>query len=356
MRDIAREAGVSVMTVSLAIRNSPGVAKETRERVTRLAEKLGYRPDPALSALVSYRHGRSSKQFKGILAYINSLDEPKVTQTNQHHRELFEGAVAAAEKMGYKVEEFWLGAPDFTKNPERASKILAARGTQGLIIGPQMRAHSALALDWKEFSNVQLFFSLESPRFHTITNDVYWAVYRGYHELCKLGYRRVGLVLSEAADERVDCRYSAAFLAVQQKLPQSFSRLPPLRDRGLNAVGFKQWIRQHKPDALINFNVQVADFLNKLKIRIPEDLGLVLPYPLSVFPEAAHASVNRSGLGEKAAQVLTSLIECNERGVPSLPVAYTITPIWHRGKTTRQIGPPVEMDYPALESIGMTLA
>jgi len=113
---------------------------------------------------------------------------------------------------------------------------------------------------------------------------------------------------------------------------------------------------RHKPDALINFNVQVAGFLDALKVRIPDDLGLVLPYPLSVFPGAAHASVNRGGLGEKAAQVLTSLIECNERGVPALPVAYTITPIWHLGKTTRRIGPPVEMDYPALESIGMTLA
>lgn len=356
MRDIAREAEVSVMTVSLALRNSPKVATTTRKRILEAADKLNYRPDPALSALVTYRQGKAKMQFKGALAYINALDKPNVTQTNRHHRELFEGARVAADAIGYNMSEFWLGDPELKEKPARASQILKARGIQGLLIGPQMRAHAKLSLDWEDFSVVQLFFSLESPRFHTITNDLYWAIYRGYHELCKLGYRRVGLLLSEEADEKVDRRYSAAYLAVQQKLPKTFARLPPLSDAGMNERTFRRWMDRNKPDALINLSPKIGELLKKLEIEVPENLGLVFPYPLDIFPCAMRASVNRDGLGSKAAQVLAFLIESNEKGIPALPIAYTITPIWHRGQTTRKVGHPVRMDYPALNEIGITLA
>lgn len=42
MKDIARQAGVSVNTVSLALRNMPSVKQETRENILRIAEELGY--------------------------------------------------------------------------------------------------------------------------------------------------------------------------------------------------------------------------------------------------------------------------------------------------------------------------
>ena len=49
--DVAREAGVHRSTVSLAFRNHPSIPAETRERVMRVAKKLGYTIDPMLAAL-----------------------------------------------------------------------------------------------------------------------------------------------------------------------------------------------------------------------------------------------------------------------------------------------------------------
>ena len=93
----------------------------------------------------------------------------------------------------------------------------------------------------------------------------------------------------------------------------------------------------------------LPELLSTLKLRIPEDLGLVLPYPMAGFPNAMCASVNRLGLGEKASQVLSWLIESNERGIPPLPIAYTVAPLWNSGGTTRRVGPPLKMIYPNLE-------
>ena len=47
IRDIAREAGVAVSTVSYALSGKVVLRKETRRRIIEAAERLGYRPRPA---------------------------------------------------------------------------------------------------------------------------------------------------------------------------------------------------------------------------------------------------------------------------------------------------------------------
>jgi LacI family transcriptional regulator len=58
-RDLAKMAGVSHTTVSLALRQHPSISDETRARILKLAHKLSYRPDPMLAALNAYRVKRA---------------------------------------------------------------------------------------------------------------------------------------------------------------------------------------------------------------------------------------------------------------------------------------------------------
>lgn len=55
IEDVAARAGVSVATVSRALRGLPNVAASTRERVAAVAEELHYAPDPAASRLAAGR-------------------------------------------------------------------------------------------------------------------------------------------------------------------------------------------------------------------------------------------------------------------------------------------------------------
>lgn len=57
IRDVAREAGVSVTTVSHALNDKGRLHPETRARVRDVAQRLGYRPNPAARSLVSGRTG-----------------------------------------------------------------------------------------------------------------------------------------------------------------------------------------------------------------------------------------------------------------------------------------------------------
>ncbi|MFQ6048233.1 MAG: LacI family DNA-binding transcriptional regulator, partial [Phycisphaerae bacterium] len=51
--DVAREAGVSAMTVSMALRGDRRVRASTRQRIIQVAERLGYTPSAVARALVS---------------------------------------------------------------------------------------------------------------------------------------------------------------------------------------------------------------------------------------------------------------------------------------------------------------
>ncbi len=55
MKDIARELGVSVVTVSKVLRNHSDISPETRQRVLHLMKELNYRPNLAARALVTGR-------------------------------------------------------------------------------------------------------------------------------------------------------------------------------------------------------------------------------------------------------------------------------------------------------------
>src|ERR1700761_1427190 len=57
LKDIARELGVSVVTVSRALRDRPDIAEETKARILARVKELNYRPNLTARSLVT---GRSS--------------------------------------------------------------------------------------------------------------------------------------------------------------------------------------------------------------------------------------------------------------------------------------------------------
>ncbi len=57
IKDIARRAGVSQSAVSFALNDRPGVSQDTRARIRRVAEELGWQPNSAARALSGERAG-----------------------------------------------------------------------------------------------------------------------------------------------------------------------------------------------------------------------------------------------------------------------------------------------------------
>ncbi|HEX4401993.1 MAG TPA: LacI family DNA-binding transcriptional regulator [Galbitalea sp.] len=89
IRDVAREAGVSYQTVSRVLNDSPAIRPATRERILKVIEDLGYRPNPAARALVTAR-----SRIIGVLSSQSALYGPTTSV------QAIEGAARAA---GYRI-------------------------------------------------------------------------------------------------------------------------------------------------------------------------------------------------------------------------------------------------------------
>src|SRR5580704_19152376 len=55
MKDIARDLGVSIVTVSKVLRNGGDISEETRDRILKRMKEMNYRPNLAARALVTGR-------------------------------------------------------------------------------------------------------------------------------------------------------------------------------------------------------------------------------------------------------------------------------------------------------------
>ena len=51
LKDIAKQCGVSVASVSKAINHMPGVGQQTAQRIRDMARKMGYLPNAAAQSL-----------------------------------------------------------------------------------------------------------------------------------------------------------------------------------------------------------------------------------------------------------------------------------------------------------------
>ena len=51
LKDLAKQLGVSIATVSRALRNSPEIGLDMQQRVKALAKELNYRPNPFARSL-----------------------------------------------------------------------------------------------------------------------------------------------------------------------------------------------------------------------------------------------------------------------------------------------------------------
>jgi LacI family transcriptional regulator len=206
---IAAEAGVSRMTVSRALRNARGVDPATRERILAAVEKVGWRPNPMVSAFMSYVRTKRAPNEAGVLAYLTDEVTRDGRRSLDFYRRFYNGAVERANSRGYRLEVFKLRERGMTDR--RLSDVLYARGIRGIVVSPMSSSHAHLNLDWGKFSAAAIGYSLLKPVLSRSTNDQYGTMLLALRELRRLGYGRIALALPQPNDARVYYHWTAGF-------------------------------------------------------------------------------------------------------------------------------------------------
>lgn len=330
LRDIAQVAGVHVTTVSLALRAHASIPKTTRERICGIAEKMGYRPDPLLSALCAYRRVVKPMADPPTLAYLTEWPTRDAWREREAHLRIYNGAWARAEQLGYSFEHLWLGEPGMTA--ARWNKVLWTRNFSGLIIAPLPELHST-RLDWERFSAIRIDPSiLASPRLHSVGNNQYRCMQIAFQAARAHGYRKIGFAIKKLDNERVDLLWSAGLLAEQAR-HQDEENVPMLIAAQWGPEAFKEWFLHYRPDVVLSTHNKALQWMKELGLRVPRDAGFIDLDCMDPSGKRAGVSQNHADVGAAAVDALTRMIAQNERGIPRVPQATYLDGDWVEGKT-----------------------
>lgn len=340
LRAIAEKAGVSRMTVSLALRGRGKISEKTRARILKLADQLGYEPDPELGKLMARVRASSEVPTHACLALLTSGPKRDAWKLYSTERKYVEGCIARAKSYGYQVEEFWLNEPDMSH--ARLGKIIWSRGIEGLVIAPiQGRLTGedprSLSFDFDLFSAVEISETVRSPDLDRALHDQYTSTLRVIDELLALGYRRIGMVLERALDRRVNGRWTAAFARCQiYREPERL--IPPLILPEESLDAFRAWHAEHQPDVVISVDRFGLRLIEACGLKIPKDIGYV-SLDLDGLPEEydwiGGIDQNSHQVGASAVDLLVGAIQRGQRGVPELPVRIEVTGTWRQGKSVK---------------------
>lgn len=209
LKDIAALVGVHHATVSRALRGSPNISAEVREKIRAAAAQLGYTPDPMMSALAAYRAANQPVRYKETLAFIWPEQTHAEVAASTYLNRFSQGAIARAKELGCLMDTFSIREA----GPVKTIRAIEARGIRGIVIGPHHRLSAAhLRLPFERFAAVSMSSALRLPRLHHARHDHFKGMCTALHELKKRGYRRAALVIGEQQDRILERRYSAAFL------------------------------------------------------------------------------------------------------------------------------------------------
>lgn len=332
LKMIAREAGVSVMTVSRALRNQSNLAESTKKQIQEIAKRMGYRPNPMVTALMNYRRAGRPVDGALTLGFVTNFKTRAGWRESRLNVEFFEGALACADRHGYKLEEFWLSEPGMTG--KRLSKILYNRNINGLIVAPLPVALGHIRLEWDLFSAIALGYSLAWPSLHRAVNHQFRSMRMAMRRLRKKGYRRAGLALRASIDERVEHHWVGGFLVEQLRAaPRNRVPLHVLPDKQWTQDRFNQWFRQSRPDVILSQHEEIMDWLKALNVQVPRDVGFVHLNCTGAPRAFSGLYQNGKAVGEGAVDYLVGMIQRNERGIPDLSHSILIQGTWQEGGT-----------------------
>lgn len=183
IREVARQAGVSVATVSMVLNASPRISRSTHIKVQRMIDKMGYRPNRLAQSL--------SGRYTQVVAVM--LPPLRHAFADAYFGEILSGIADRAGKLGHKllIEQ---AKPQFVKEGKHL-ELYERRFVDGVLCLGFNEKHSFLS----DFAGRRYPMILVDNRFGDNLLDYVQCDYRlgaqqAMNCLLQLGHRNIGMV------------------------------------------------------------------------------------------------------------------------------------------------------------------
>ena len=269
LKDLAAELGVSIATVSRALRSSPEIGKEMQQRVKDLAKRLNYRPNPFAQSL-----RKEAPKVIGVVV-------PNLV--THYYAAVLDGIEEEARRAGYSVISA-NSHEDFEDEKQAIDNFISLH-VEGIV--------ACLAQTTTDYSHFEEISDMGSPlvffgrtcltdRFSSVTANGDEAAQLATQHLIDTGSRRIAFIGGPNHLDMVRRRKHGYLEALREnhieierdlvicgKIDYQFA---------LQAV--EQLLKQeNRPDAILAFNdiITFAAFtaIKNCGLRIPDDVALI---------------------------------------------------------------------------------
>jgi LacI family transcriptional regulator len=308
IRDVARAAGVSASTVSRALSNPGMVDAATRERVTAMAEHLGYRPNRAARGLITGRTGNLGLILPDL--------------ANPFFPSIVKGIQQQAHDSDYQV---FVADTDEQPDAEIGLVRALAKQVDGIILcSPRMSTS-----DLREAAGLTplILLNRRSASIPAVTIDNSAGTAQIVDHLTALGHTRIGWVAgprtSWSSKERVRGLRSAC--TAQSVELVELGNFAPTFEGGRDSA---EAVVLSGVTAVVGYNDLVAlglvGALRQRGLAVPTELSVVgidnIPTSTMVEPALTTLAVPKEESGRAAVDLLLTVMNDPERRTPAVRV------------------------------------
>lgn len=307
IKDIAKQASVSINTVSRALNGKPDVNEETKKRIIEIAKRLNYVPNFLAKGLVT----KNTKTI-GVIISDNS---------NPFFAKIIKGIEDFARSEGYSI--ILCNTDEEYEKEEDAIYLLQQKQVDGFLItltSTQKERIDVLKLKRAEIPFVLLNRHMDNIMTDYVINDNIYGAYIAINHLVKLGYKRIGYISGppqiSSVRERLE-GYRKALFENNIEFDNSLIKESNLKMEDGTILMRELLELENLPTAVFTYSdflaIGVLKAIKEAELKIPEDIALVGydDIEFSAFLEVPLTTVHqpRYRIGEKGARILINRIE-----------------------------------------------
>jgi LacI family transcriptional regulator len=319
IKDVAREAGVSVATVSRVWNDAAFVSAATRQRVSEVATRLGYSPHGAARSLITRTTDAIGVLLPDLYGEFFSEIIRGIDQTAQHH--------------GYHI--LVSSSHDSREEIEAALRSMRGRVDGMIIMSPDLEAQHTLQALAGGFPVVLLNGGSDSGSFDSITIANHEGAREMVRHLVRRGHRRVAMIAGPArnydAAERLR-GYRSALTESGIELDEALVKEGSFSELSGHDAAVALLALAHRPTAIFAANDSMAigalSALREQGLRVPEDIAVGgfddIPTARYMNPPLSTVHVDISTLGERAMDLLLALVREGEHPRQQLQLPATL--------------------------------
>ena len=334
LKDVARECGYHITTISLALRDHPSIPEPTRQRIREIAQRVGYEKNPVYHALSRFRQQGTVCAPAPRIAYLENFGPGSGVSRPQYLQAILDGARRQAELLGYQLDPLAVGEDDH--DSRSLAQYLREHQIRGVVMGSFAPGFAEIVLNWDEFAVAKIHSRHTEPDATVVGNDQLREVRLAFRHVAALGYQRIGLAVGRADEDACGHRHTAGYLMEEASIPPE-RRVPPLLFP-YNITGpllsgmIARWVRRHQVDIVLCNWRSIQDLLRREGLNVPEEVACASLCVFDPVPEGLAGVRPRLDLvGERAVSIVVAQLKSTERGLPDFPSSIYVQSVWQDG-------------------------